>query len=140
MVITNNKTSGLIDWFPAKPTKITSSLRLLELTTSALTTLGWKTLNVRRKLHISIFVSERLNNISDCNFNHASSTWHAVLLYSYNTHSNSTLPNYTNNWGQSRSDFLFVKEYNSLPDTVKNSKSLAAFIRNVFPHYHSFFN
>ena len=69
----------------------------------------------------SVFVFQCLNNIQP-----GTQILYTELQYSL------VLPKYTTNWGQSRSDFIFVKEYNSLADTVKNSKSLAGFIRNFF--------
>ena len=68
--------------------------------------------------------------MSDFNFNLA----HRSFIHNYSTHSSSEFvtPKYMTNWGQSKSDYLFVNEFNLLSNTVKFSKSVSGFIREYF--------
>ena len=53
-------------------------------------------------------------------------------LHYYNTRSRSDLiiPVYRTNWGQSRSDFLFIDEFNKLPKTLTGAESYARFVNH----------
>ena len=85
---------------------------------------------VRRQFHRSLFFFKCSQNMSDFNFNLA----HRSSIHKYSTCSSSEFvtPKYTTNWGQSKSDYLFVKEFNLLSNTVKFSKSVSGFIREYF--------
>ena len=111
-----------------KAAKIILNQSMYSSSSSALASLGWKTLKVRRRFHRSLFVFKGLQQISDFNFNLTSRS----SIHEYNTRSSSEFvtPKYTTNWGQSKSDYLFVKEFNSLPSTIKHSNSVSSFIRN----------
>ena len=72
-----------------KTAKLILNQSFYSSSSSALTTLGWKTLNVRRTLHRSIFVFQCLNNISNYNFNLAR---RSSIHYYYCTFTIITLP------------------------------------------------
>ena len=113
-----------------KAAKIILNKPVYSSSTSALASLGWKTLKVRRKFHRSLFYFKCSQNMSDFNFNLV----HRSSINNYSTRSSSEFvtPKYTTNWGQSKSDYLFVKEFNLLSNTVKLSKSVSGFIREYF--------
>ena len=68
--------------------------------------------------------------MSDFNFDLAQRS----SFHNYTTRSRSEFvtPKYTTNWGQSKSEYLFVKEFNLLSNIVKFSKSVSGFIREYF--------
>ena len=113
-----------------KAAKIILNKPVYSSSTSALASLGWKTLKVRRQFHRSLFFFKCSQNMSDFNFNLA----HRSSIHNYSTRSSSEFvtPKYTTNWGQNKSDYLFVKEFNLLSNTVKFSKSVSGFIREYF--------
>ena len=113
-----------------KAAKIILNRPVYSSSTSALASLGWKTLKVRRQFHRSLFFFKCSQNMSDFNFNLA----HRSSIHNYNTRYSSEFvtPKYTTNWAQSKSDYLFVKEFNLLSNTVKFSKSVSDFIREYF--------
>ena len=113
-----------------KAAKIILNKPVYSSSTSALAGLGWKTLKVRRQFHRSLFFFKCSQNKSDFNFNLA----HRSSIHNYSTRSSSEFvtPKYTTNWGQSKSDYLFVKEFNLLSNTVKFSKSVSGYIREYF--------
>ena len=52
----------------------------------------------------------------------------------YNTRNKSaiSLPQVKTNWGKSKSNCMFLNEWNSLPDTIKSSKSYKIFKKQYF--------
>ncbi len=86
----------------------------------ALQALGWKSLSERRRFHRSCMVFKSFNALIDFNFNQIRRS----DLHHHNTRSGSDLiiPVYRTNWGQSRSDFLFIDEFNKLPKTLTMSR------------------
>ena len=76
--------------------------------------------------------------MSDFNFNLA----HRSSIHNYSTRSSSEFvtPKYMTNWGQSKSDYLFAKEFNFLSNTVKFSKSVSGFIREYFSQSKTHYN
>ncbi len=69
-----------------------------------------------KRFHRSCMVLKSFNALIDFNFNQIRRS----DLYHHNTRSGSDLiiPVYRTNWGQSRSDFLFIDEFNKLPKTL----------------------
>ena len=108
-----------------KGAKIILNKPVYSSSTSALASLGWKTLKVKRQFHRSLFFFKCSQNMSDFNFNLA----HRSSIHNYCTRSSSEFvtPKYMTSWGQSKSDDLFVKEFNLLSNTVKFSKSVSGF-------------
>jgi hypothetical protein len=65
------------------------------------------------------------NNTGDSAFDNRSGS--EVHLYNTRTKNQLRLPATKTNWGQLRTDYHFIKEWNILPKTVTNAKTKANF-------------
>ena len=96
----------------------------------------WKPLRERRKFHRSSFVFKCFKNDIDFNFN----TIYRYEVHSYDTRNKKKifLPFYNTNWGQSKSNYLFMNEWNDLPETLRLSSSFAIFKCKYWLHMNNF--
>ena len=115
-----------------KAAKVILDRPLYSSASDALQTLGWKSLSERRRFHRSCMVFKSFNALIDFNFNQIRRS----DLHHHNTRSGSDLiiPVYRTNWGQSRSDFLFIDEFNKLPKTLIEADSYAQFVNHYWSH------
>ena len=96
----------------------------------ALERLKWKPLKERRLYHRSAFVFKVFNKMIDFQLDNISNS----QVHSYETRfrNNRVLPLCKTNWGQCKSNFLFIKEWNILSYYVKSSSSFNAFKVNYW--------
>ena len=93
--------------------------------TEALDSLNWCPLSSRRRFHRCSFVFKALNNEVDFAFKAKA----AQDIHSYDTRRKSLLrlPTCKTNWGQQRSQYTFIADWNSLPPIVTESNSYRVF-------------
>ena len=128
----NNTLMERLQVLQNKSAKVILDRPSYSLASDAIQTLGWKSLLERRKFHRACLVFKSLNNHVDFNFNEIRRS----DLHDYNTRSRSNLyiPVYRTNWGQSRSDFIFIDKFNKLPKTLIEEDSFAQFTKNYWSH------
>ena len=128
----NNTLMERLQVLQKKSAKVILDRPLYSSASDAIQTLGWKSLLERRRFHRACLVFKSLNNLVDFNFNEIRRS----DLHHYNTRSRSDLyiPVYRTNWGQSRSDFIFIDEFNKLPKTLIEADSFAQFTKNYWSH------
>jgi hypothetical protein len=96
----------------------------------ALSVLGWKSLRARRKFHRSSFM---FNSFSDfINFKFSNLSEDQIHAYNTTNKFKKNLSSCKTNWGQCRSSYKFIKEWNDLPEDIKTSSSFQTFKRNYW--------
>ena len=97
----------------------------------ALRKLNWKTLLERRKIHRLVFMYKCLTNyLIDSNSNFIS--FNDVHTYNTRSKNNICLPSSKHKWGQQRSVYNCVSEWNNLREDIRNPPSLHQFKNAVF--------
>ena len=76
-------------------------------------TLGWKSLLERRRFHSGSLVFKSFNNLVDFNFNEICIGQNFIIITLDRELHDLYIPVYRTNWGRSRSDFIFIDEFNN---------------------------
>lgn len=92
----------------------------------ALQLLNFETLAVRRKKHRAIYMYRIVNNLINFDFNIFSRNRD---IHSYNTRGNTNfrLPRVKTNWGKQTVLYHAASEWNTLPENIRDSNTLAIF-------------
>ena len=88
--------------------------------------LNWKPLKLRRQFHRCQFVYKSIeNNSVDFQFDNCCGS----EVHSYNTRykDHLRLPAINTHWGQLRTNYHFIKDWNILPDSVTNAETKTSF-------------
>lgn len=112
-----------------KAAKLVLDLPWFSSSTLALQSVKWKLLKDRRFFHRCAFVFKSLNGTVDFNF--GNSFIYDIHSYNIRNKSNMILPKSKTNWGQQRSEYLFIKHWNSLPKELIATNSFNTF-RSIF--------
>ncbi len=117
-----------------KAAKEVLNMRSYDSSTLALQSLYWRPLKFRRQFHRSQFVYKSIeNNTVDFQFDNRSGS--EVHLYNTRMKDQLRLPATNTNWGQLRTNYHFIKEWNTLPKTVTNANTKANF-KSAFWNMH----
>ena len=109
-----------------KAAKEVLNMRNYDSSTFALQSLNWKPLKLRRQFHRCQFVYKSIeNNTVDFQFDNRCGS--EVHLYNTRTKDQFRLPVTNTIWGQLRTNYHFIKEWNILPKTVTNVDTNASF-------------
>ena len=92
--------------------------------TQALDQLTWKPLMARRSFHRRVLMYKCLNGLVNLNYDFRKNAEHG-----YNTRGseNIRVPKVKTNWGKQRFIVQAVKDWNSVPEHVKQAKTLTSF-------------
>ena len=112
-----------------KAAKLILDRPLYSSASDALTTLNWVSLEKRRYQRRCVYVYKCLNGL----VNHDMDLLRHEDQHTYNTRNKDKLriPTATRQWGQQRTAFQAVNDFNSLNPDIKRSANVAIFKRNI---------
>ena len=101
--------------------------------TEALDMLNWCPLSSRRRFHRCSFVFKALNSEVDFLFSEVRA---AQDIHQYDTRRKSMmrLPFCKTKWGQQRSQYVMIKDWNALPPAITESSGLLNFKKQYFKY------
>ena len=113
-----------------KAAKVILNRPFYSSSTEALAVLKWLPLEKRRFQRRCVHVYKCINGL----INHNMDLIRQDVLHRHNTRNkgNFRLPRVKRNWGKQRSQYHAVSDFNSLSQTIKDSKNVNSFRRNVF--------
>ena len=112
-----------------KAAKVILNRPLYSSSTDALATLKWLPLE-KKRFQRCVHVYKCINGL----INHDMDLIRQDVLHRHNTRNtgNFRLPRVKRNWGMQRTQYHAVFDFNSLSQTIKDSRSVSSFKRNVF--------
>ena len=118
-----------------KAAKVILDRPLFSSATEALQDLHWKNIFNRRTFNRNLFVFKPFHNLIEYNFNVLS----GKDVHKRNTRyaHNLRKPVFKTNCGKQRSSVLFIDEWNTLPDDIKNLRGLTVFKSSLKNYYHT---
>ena len=113
-----------------KAAKVILNRPLYSSSTEALAVLKWLPLEKRRFQRRCVHVYKCINGL----INHDMDLIRQDVLHRHNTRNkgNFRLPRVKRNWGKQRTQYHAVSDFNSLSQTIKDSRNVNSFKRNVF--------
>lgn len=113
-----------------KAAKVILNRPLCSSSIEALAVLKWQSLEKRRFQRRCVHVYKCINGL----INHDLDLIRQDVLHRHNTRNkgNFRLPRVKRNWGKQRTQYHAVSDFNSLSHTIKDSRNVNSFKRNVF--------